>query len=477
MIRKAVKNLHVVNQIVDSGLCVRCGACEPACPVDIIRFDNQAYPYITDEQSCIITCTRCLKVCPGDVVNFSKLDQQMFGVQPHPESITGIAKRALVSFATDDRVRREGSSGGFVTQLLVYMLDKQLIDGALVLGSSVDSNGWHPEPFIARTSEDLKRAAKSKYIVVPFLRPLAEMEKIDGRYAVVGLPCYIHGLKKYQKVSKKLRERIKLIIGLFCNVNFEPYVLDELYEINGIWKKDIVNLDFRCGAWPGGVVAQLRDGSLRKVLKLEEMKDEFNLLKMFYTPPRCNMCIDFSAEYADVAAGDPWLRGHDGKYLFPDNRTTVLIRTEIGDQIVNMAARDGYINVKDIPLKTFMINFERSARYKRDFAPKNIMLRKLLRLPIPKYERSIGHGEAFGFLPVLLRTVILEMAKFKWFRMLGLFFAQTRPAIAYFAWNRKRKEKKFAATYSRYERFIGKLYPRVVGPIEQTVDPNDNSRN
>lgn len=469
--RESVDNPHVVNQIVERDLCVRCGACEPACPVDIIRFDARGYPYLTDEALCIKTCTRCLKVCPGEEFDFSRFDDQMFGARPHPLSITGIARRALVSFATDDLVRRDGTSGGFVTQILLYMLDKKLIDGALVLGSAVDGNGWRQEPFIARTAEELKRAAKSKYMVVPFLKPLGEMEKIEGNYAVVALPCYIQALRKYQKVSRKLRERIKLVIGLYCNVVFEPYVLDDLCEFNGIKKEDVVNVDFRYGDWPGGVYAQLRDGSVRKALKLEEMKDEFNLLKIFYTAPRCNMCIDFSAEHADLAVGDPWLRGPDGKYLFEDGRTTVLTRTEIGDRIVSMAAADRYINVKEIPLKTYMVNFEGNARYKRDLVPKNIMLRKLFKLPVPEYNRPIGRGKLSGFLPALLRISILAMARFKWFRRLGMSLAQTRPAIAYLAWNRKRKAKKFAATYRRLERFVDELARTGAEPTNQAPGP------
>ena len=450
-------NPHVINQIVERDLCVRCGACEPACPVDIIRFNDMAYPYITNEDLCIKTCTRCLKVCPGEVLDFSQWDKEMFGMSPHPDSVTGIVKQAYVSFATDSQLRQEATSGGFVTQLLLYMLDKRMIDGALVLGASTDNGGWQQKPLIVRTAEELKQAKKSKYMVVPFLTPLAEMEEIEGRYAVVALPCYIHALKKYQRVSKKLRERIKLIIGLYCNVAFEPNLLDELCEFKGVQREEVTNLDFRHGVWPGGVYAEFRDGSKKKVLKLEEMKDEFNTLKMLYTPSRCNMCVDFSAEYADLAVGDPWLRGPDGKYLFEDNRTTIVTRTEFGEEIIRLAAADGYINVKEIPIETWMVNFESSARYKRDFVPKNIMWRKFLGLPVPRYNRTIGHGKVSGFLPMLVKNSILGMARYKWFKKIFLFCVQTRPMIAWYARNRKRKETNFAAAYPRLQKFVDEL--------------------
>lgn len=353
------KNIHIVTEIVDQGLCVRCGACDPACPVDIIKFDDQAYPYITRDEDCISNCTRCIKVCPGKIVDFNAWDDEMFGMRPHPESITGIVRKSMVGYSINDDIREKGASGGIVTQLLCYMLDNNIIDGALVLSSEVDESGYHLKPMIARTKEELKKAARSKYLLIPHLEQIREIENIEGRYAIVALPCHIHAIKKYQKVSKKLRERLTFIIGLYCNVAYEPYLMDDIIELSGYKKKDIINVEFRAGEWPGSVELTLRDGTVVRPLKFEEIKDAINSLKLFYTAGRCNLCIDFSAEYADISVGDPWLRGPDGNYLYKEGWTTILTRTEVGDEMIEKAVDDGYINVVDLPLKTYMMNFEK----------------------------------------------------------------------------------------------------------------------
>lgn len=463
------KNIHVVNEIVDNGLCVRCGACEPACPFDILRFDNQAYPYITDESACPVNCQRCLKICPGETVDFAALDQEMFGVSPHYQSVTGIVRRTLVTFSTDEQLRTEATSGGFTTQLLEYMMQQGYIDGALVLGSISDEKGWREKAFIARSPAELRSAIKSKYRLVPYLQPLKEIEEIDGHYAIVGLPCHIHAVKKYLNSTRKLKKRIVLTIGLYCNVAFEPFVYDELCEVNGVQKKDIRHLDFRAGHWPGTVIATLQDGTRTKVLKAEEMRDEFNILKMFYAPERCNMCIDFSAEYADVAVGDPWLRGRpDGKFIFPDGRTGVITRTEIGDRMVQEAADAGLLDIEEITIKTFMVNWERGARYKRDFVPQNIEINRRLGRRVPDYNRPYPKGTATEYIKTTIKFVNYRMAKFKWYRMLGLKVFQSKLALAYFRWNRVNKEQKFMRALPKMERFFQKYGPPPPKPLQQS---------
>ncbi|MBK7978555.1 MAG: Coenzyme F420 hydrogenase/dehydrogenase, beta subunit C-terminal domain [Ignavibacteriae bacterium] len=461
------RNIHIVTEIVDKDLCVRCGACDPACPANIIKFDDQAFPYITKEEDCISNCVRCIKVCPGKVVDFNTWDDEMFGMRPHPESITGIVRKSMVGYSVNEDIREKGASGGIVTQLLTYMLDKKIIDGALVLSSGVDENGYHLKPMIARTKEDLRKAARSKYLLIPHLEQIREIENVEGNYAIVALPCHIHAIKKYQKVSKKLRERLKFIIGLYCNVAYEPYLLDDLIELSGYKKSDIINAEFRAGEWPGYIELTLRSGEVVRPFKFEEIKDAINSLKLFYTAGRCNLCIDFSAEYADISVGDPWLRGKDGNYLYKEGWTTILTRTEIGDEMIDNAVNDGYIKVVDLPLKTYMMNFEKNAIYKRNFVPKNINLRNAFNIPSPEYSRPFKKFKKSSYLVASVKIILLYFSrKSKKLRFLGVKFFQTGFAMKVFAWNRDRKKQDFSSDYSRMEKFVNHVGEKFIDKLK-----------
>jgi ferredoxin len=59
---------------VKKKLCIRCGDCAEACPVDAIYLDH------TDEPFVCIHCSRCVPFCPHDC-----LEMVQVVVEPSPE--------------------------------------------------------------------------------------------------------------------------------------------------------------------------------------------------------------------------------------------------------------------------------------------------------------------------------------------------------------------------------------------------------
>jgi hypothetical protein len=137
-----------------------------------------------------------------------------------------------------------------------------------------------------------------------------------------------------------------------------------------------------------------------------------------------------------------------------------LTRTGFADHVIDQAVEAGYLEIEEIPVRTFMQNFEKSARYKRDFVPSNIELRKSLGLPTPEFHRPLPHISTKEKLRHMPKLLLAEVARrFKFVRRLGLKLAQVPPALAYYRWNRKRKGERFKDSYAKLGPFVDRIYP------------------
>lgn len=195
-----VKNTKDISKI--QSLCTGCGTCYGICPraAITIRLDARkgVYEFGIDRDKCT-NCGLCYDCCPGHTVS----------IMPKDFSPIGRFVECYSGHAANEDVRYNSSSGGLVTALLAYLVESKEIDGALVVRMS-EGNPLEPEAFIARTVEELIGASGSKYCPVPANTALKEIMEADGQYAVVGLPCHLHGVRLAENHIGKLRDRITL---------------------------------------------------------------------------------------------------------------------------------------------------------------------------------------------------------------------------------------------------------------------------
>lgn len=162
-------------------------------------------------------CSLCSQVCPGSYIPLTKLEEMVFGrTKTAEETQFGIYRSLYAGLALDPDIRKAGVSGGVVTALLAYGLESGVLDCAIVAGWD-ETEPWKVAPKIATTRQELIDCSRSKYSISQTLSALGEaVNRGFRKIGIVGLPCFIIGLRKMQLYNLKMVDNVALMIGLYC---------------------------------------------------------------------------------------------------------------------------------------------------------------------------------------------------------------------------------------------------------------------
>lgn len=187
------------NLVIDRGLCTVCGTCIGICPqrcLDLVYQDEEPLPVLKGECS---SCGLCFKACPGGDIPLLELERFSLGkVRENKPNDFGVFSFSGMGYATDENTRRAGAGGGIATALLIYGIENDLIDCAVVAGFSRDEL-WRTEARLATTRDELIEAAQSKYAAVATNSLLGEAVKHGYKsIGLVGCPCHIEAIRKME---------------------------------------------------------------------------------------------------------------------------------------------------------------------------------------------------------------------------------------------------------------------------------------
>jgi coenzyme F420 hydrogenase subunit beta len=329
---------ELFTEVVTSGLCTGCSACVVVCPYDVLGYDDtdgNYKPFHVPEEGgpddCthgVKGCTLCTRACPRFRTWEPEIDNFLFGRERTDEEVEGISTQIVLARATDPESQTVGQDGGFVSALLIWALEHEKIDAALVSALEGDGTSWKAIPAVARTRADVLATAGSRYTYCA--NPMAYPEAIEGgaeRIALVGMGCQssIPPVMSARKAGKVAR-RLALSIGLMCSKTFDDAIFPELFEARyGLPREQIVKMNIK-----GVFQVWMRDGSYHEV-PLKEAHE--------WTREGCKACPDFAAEHADISTG--------GIGAFNDWTLTV-IRTERGRELFESMLADGAVEVRPI---------------------------------------------------------------------------------------------------------------------------------
>jgi coenzyme F420 hydrogenase subunit beta len=257
------------------------------------------------------------------------VSQEVFGA-PYDAGGLGNLLAVRASRATSDEMVSVAQGGGTVTSLMILALEKGLID-AVVLTGPGGPNGF-AHGVVATTSEEVKSCTGSKFIGAHSLEALRQaLDRGFERIGVVALPCQTRSVRKmeiYDIKKERLRERIGLLVGLFCNWTFSAREFMSFLALrNG--NKEVKKYDIPP---PPANILTIETATGVKSISLDELRPLIQ--------GACQKCPDMTSEFADISVG--MFEGKPGW-------NTLLIRTEVGTNLVGMAQEMGVLQVEPFP--------------------------------------------------------------------------------------------------------------------------------
>lgn len=290
--------------ITKSQLCNGCGTCYSICPRSAITIQtNDRLGILTanvNADKCS-NCGLCRDVCHSDdIISRNQLINS---------ELIGSYKGIYSGYSMDDALRYRASSGGIVSSLLQYLKSNDSINGFILIKPSTEPPLDY-DAFISHDIDDILRYAGTRYFPVPVNMILKELSKMNGKYIIIGTPCQISALRKYEKLDKALSEKIFLRIGFFCggvpNRNAYSYYM----KAHGIDERRVRSI-YRGIGWPGNNVFQFDSGETICIPKRPKtfFKQIYHTLAFFplFAQKRCLLCNDRFGISSDISVGDAWL--------------------------------------------------------------------------------------------------------------------------------------------------------------------------
>ena len=395
-----VDKIFTIDKIIAEGLCTGCGTCKGICPqsaIDIRTNKSGTYLPLIIIDKCI-KCGNCYRSCSGKYFDYDEFNHEIFGKTPK-NAFLGNFNDCYISYANNQQIRYNSASGGVITALLIYCLENEIINGAVVTKMKKD-NPLEPEPFIARTKEEIINASKSKYCPISVNSIIKEILKSneEEKFAVVGLPCHINGFRKAEKYYPKLKKKIKYHFGIICshtnNFNGTKFLIKKL-EIDN---EDINRLDYRGDGWPGKMKIWLKDGNKKTIELTSPLYACFHNSGLF-TPSRCLICDDVTAEFSDISFGDAWLK--DTMKIEHFGKSLIISRSESGEELLKAAALNGQIDLSKIDEKYAIISQKMYIYIKKINISDRVLLRRLFNRQNPELDLIDTKSNTYSILIAL----------------------------------------------------------------------------
>lgn len=316
------------------------------------------------------SCTKCLSICPGYRVEVqpAAMSQTNGGVGPALEIWEG--------YASDTELRHHASSGGLISALALYCLEKEGMEFVLHTAAS-GSSPWTNRTVLSRTRAELLARTGSRYAPASPCNGLAAIERSNRPCVFVGKPCDAAAVRSLRRERPDLDQKVGLVLTFFCaGTPSSIGTLNILHSI-GVKPNEIRGLRYRGQGWPGRFKVEEGCPSHEHSLTYEESWGQL----AGYRPLRCHLCPDGLGQVADLACGDAW---HSFSGDGDPGRSIILVRTAWGREVLHRAMAARYIQLQPLDTQA-VLNAQHSLLQKRSELFGRLLAMRFLSVPTPTF--------------------------------------------------------------------------------------------
>jgi coenzyme F420-reducing hydrogenase beta subunit len=347
--------------MVRSGLCVGCGSCTERMSWDshgFLKPDSAASTPVSFAQQCPFS-----PIAPNE----DAIAAERFAAAPMSDPRIGRFEAAYVGYVAEPRFRANGSSGGLTSWVAAELVRTGMVDGvAHVAPTDPATTGRHFAYRISRSLHELNAGAKSRYYPVELSQVLAEIRENPGRYAIIGIPCFIKAIHLLRRVDPLIRERVTHTLGLFCGHMKSAALIESFAWQLGTELSRVQAIDYR-------IKDESRPANwYRAHLDLDHGKaaeqDWWRLADGdwgagFLQNPACDWCDDVVAETADISFGDAWVEPHSS-----DGRGTnvAIVRSKELRDLIDRGRSDGRLALDPVDGEFVARTQAAGLRHRRD---------------------------------------------------------------------------------------------------------------
>lgn len=334
--------------------CCGCGVCAGVCPQNALEIRFNEYgeykPYLTGQCT---DCGVCSKVCPfvngnpnEDDIGKAKFGH-LEGVKHTPE--TGYYLDTYVGYAGNPRIRWNGASGGLTTWLLCKLLEERQVDQVITVAPTGNSKRLF-EYRVLSDSQDVRVCSKSAYYPVELSGVLQHVRTNPGRYAIVGLPCFLKAISLACEHVSSLRQSVVFQIGLVCGQLKSVWYTRYLSAMAGVAKSP-TSVCFRKKS-ENRPASDYIFQAHNCLGPSDELAFTDTVGKVWcsglFQINACGFCDDVFAECADITLMDAWLPQYRDN---PKGTNLALVRNPLLGKILEQAHLHGGVHCQRIAIE------------------------------------------------------------------------------------------------------------------------------